>query len=361
MRVLVVEDEPRIAEGLVTGLTRAGYVVETARDGEEAWFKGETEDYDAIVLDLGLPKLDGLSVLRKLRAANIATPILVLTARGSWSERVEGIDAGADDYLPKPFQFEELLARLGAIMRRRAGQLTPILTVADLNIDTRRMSVTVGGRAVDLSPLEFRALRYLVHNQGRVVSQVELGEHVYSSEGEPELQCARSPGRPSSQEARRRRDHHAARIRLHRRRRRAGRTLMKASSIRWRLAALAAFSIVVALTVACVSVEWIFERHMERRVGYELGIRLDELLGAFTLEGGEPKLQRALSDPLYEQPLSGSYWQISDETGPVLEFAFPLGSISRIASSKFSRIESFRNQMAGRHHALRHGSSGRSG
>ncbi|MGO4872048.1 MAG: response regulator transcription factor [Roseiarcus sp.] len=186
MRVLVVEDEPRIAEGLVTGLTRAGYVVETARDGEEAWFKGETEDYDAIVLDLGLPKLDGLSVLRKLRAANIATPILVLTARGSWSERVEGIDAGADDYLPKPFQFEELLARLGAIMRRRAGQLTPILTVADLNIDTRRMSVTVGGRAVDLSPLEFRALRYLVHNQGRVVSQVELGEHVYSSEGEPD-------------------------------------------------------------------------------------------------------------------------------------------------------------------------------
>ncbi|MGD0640531.1 MAG: response regulator transcription factor [Roseiarcus sp.] len=186
MRILVVEDEPRIAEALVTGLTRAGYVVETARDGEEAWFKGETEDYDAIVLDLGLPKLDGLSVLRKLRAANIATPILVLTARGSWSERVEGIDAGADDYLPKPFQFEELIARLGAITRRGGGQLTPILTVADLRIDTRRMSVSVGDRAVDLSPLEFRALRYLVHNRGRVISQVELGEHVYSSEGEPD-------------------------------------------------------------------------------------------------------------------------------------------------------------------------------
>src|SRR5450631_4227185 len=117
MRVLVVEDEAKIAEGLISDLTRLGYVVEWARDGEDAWFKGETEDYDAIVLDLGLPKLDGLSVVRKLRAAHITTPILVLTARGSWSERVEGIDAGADDYLPKPFHVEELVARLGAITR----------------------------------------------------------------------------------------------------------------------------------------------------------------------------------------------------------------------------------------------------
>jgi two-component system, OmpR family, response regulator len=186
MRVLVVEDEVKIAEGLIADLTRLGYVVDWARDGEDAWFKGETEDYDAIVLDLGLPRLDGLSVVRKLRAAQITTPILVLTARGSWSERVEGIDAGADDYLPKPFHVEELIARLGAITRRSGGQVTPILQVGDIRIDTRRMDVSVGGRNVDLSPLEFRALRYLVHNKGRVVSQGELSEHVYSSEAEPD-------------------------------------------------------------------------------------------------------------------------------------------------------------------------------
>jgi len=186
MRVLVVEDEARIAASLGEGLTRAGYVAEIARDGEDAWFRGETEDFDAIVLDLGLPKLDGLSVVRKLRAAKVTTPILILTARGSWSERVEGIDAGADDYLPKPFHMEELLARLGAITRRGGGQATPIVEVAGLRIDTRRMSVTLADRMVDLSPLEYRALRYLAHHKGRVVSQSELGEHVYASEAEPD-------------------------------------------------------------------------------------------------------------------------------------------------------------------------------
>lgn len=182
MRILIAEDEPKISQSVAEALTAAGYVVDLARDGEEAWFKGETEDYDAIVLDLGLPKLDGLSVLRKLRAANKATPVLILTARGAWSERVKGIDAGADDYLPKPFQIEELVARLGAIIRRSGGQATPVLEIGDLKIDTRRLIVSAGGKAIDLSPLEFRALRYLVHNRGRVVSQGELGEHVYASE-----------------------------------------------------------------------------------------------------------------------------------------------------------------------------------
>lgn len=186
MRVLIVEDEAKIAASLGEGLTRAGYVAEVARDGEDAWFRGETEDFDAIVLDLGLPKLDGLSVVRKPRAAKVTTPILILTARGSWSERVEGIDAGADDYLPKPFHMEELVARLGAITRRGGGQATPIVEVAGLRIDTRRMSVTLADRMVDLSPLEFRALRYLAHHKGRVVSQSELGEHVYASEAEPD-------------------------------------------------------------------------------------------------------------------------------------------------------------------------------
>ena len=186
MRVLIVEDEAKIAASLGEGLTRAGYVAEMARDGEDAWFRGETEDFDAIVLDLGLPKLDGLSVVRKLRAAKVTTPILIRTARGSWGERVEGIDAGADDYLPKPFHMEELVARLGAITRRGGGQATPIVEVAGLRIDTRRMSVTLADRMIDLSPLEFRALRYLAHHKGRVVSQSELGEHVYASEAEPD-------------------------------------------------------------------------------------------------------------------------------------------------------------------------------
>jgi DNA-binding response OmpR family regulator len=185
MRALVVEDETKIAAEIAATLSRAGYVVETAGDGEEAWLRGEIEDFDGIILDLGLPRLDGLTVVRNLRAAGVMTPILILTARGSWTERVAGIDAGADDYLPKPFQPEELLARLGAIIRRTAGHATPMLETGALRIDTRRMVTTVNGAPIALSSLEYRALRYLVHNKGRPVSQGELGEHVYGAEQEP--------------------------------------------------------------------------------------------------------------------------------------------------------------------------------
>lgn len=186
MRILVVEDERRIAGDVAAALADAGYVPDIVHDGEAAWFRGETEEFDAIILDLGLPKLDGLSVVRKLRAALVSTPILILTARGAWMERVEGIDAGADDYLPKPFQVEELVARVGALIRRAGGHLTPLLVYGELNIDTRRRTVAVAGRNVDLSPLEFRLLRYLVHNQGRVVSQSELIDHIYGSDREPD-------------------------------------------------------------------------------------------------------------------------------------------------------------------------------
>ena len=186
MRVLVVEDEAKIATGIAAALTQAGYVVETVGDGEEAWFRGETEVYDGIVLDLGLPRLDGISVVKNLRAAGVATPILILTARGSWMERVAGIDAGADDYLPKPFHEEELVARLGAIVRRAGGHTTPVLEAGPVRIDTRRVSVSLAGKPLALSPLEYRALRYLVHNKGRPVSQGELGEHVYGGEQEPD-------------------------------------------------------------------------------------------------------------------------------------------------------------------------------
>jgi DNA-binding response OmpR family regulator len=186
MRVLVVEDEKSIAADIESTLTGASYVVDVVGDGEEGWFRAETEDYEAIVLDLGLPLLDGLSILKKLRAAAVATPILILTARGSWMERVEGIDAGADDYLPKPFHHEELLARLAAIIRRSAGHASPVVESGPLRLDARRSVVTLHGKPVALTALEFRALRYLLHNKGRPVSQGELAEHVYGAEAEPD-------------------------------------------------------------------------------------------------------------------------------------------------------------------------------
>jgi two-component system OmpR family response regulator len=186
MRILVVEDEAQIASDISAALATAGYVTETVSDGEEAWFRGETEAFDGIVLDLGLPKLDGLSIVKRLRAAGVSTPILILTARSAWMERVDGIDAGADDYLSKPFHVEELVARLGAVLRRSAGHPSPMIEARGLAIDTRRMSVTLNGRPIPLSPLEFRVLRYLTHHRGRVVSQCELAEHVYASEREPD-------------------------------------------------------------------------------------------------------------------------------------------------------------------------------
>jgi two-component system, OmpR family, response regulator len=182
MRVLIVEDEPAIAASVADELNAAGYLTEIARDGQEAWFRGETEAFDAIVLDLGLPKLDGLSVVQRWRAAGVSTPVLMLTARGAWMERVAGIDAGADDYLPKPFHGEELVARLGAIVRRSGGHLTPSLTAGGVTIDTRRMKVTASGLSIALTPLEFRLLRYLMHHRGRIVPQSELFEHVYQAE-----------------------------------------------------------------------------------------------------------------------------------------------------------------------------------
>ncbi len=186
MRVLVVEDEKIIAEDIAQGLTEAGYVVETSHDGEDAWFLGETEDYDAIILDLGLPRLDGLSVVRRLRAAQVTTPIVILTARAAWMERVEGIDAGADDYVTKPFHMQELTARLGAVLRRSGGHASSVIEADGVSIDTRRKTASVNGKTVHLSALEYRLLRYLVHHCGRVVSQGELTEHVYGADREPD-------------------------------------------------------------------------------------------------------------------------------------------------------------------------------
>jgi two-component system OmpR family response regulator len=179
MRLLLVEDDRRIASDIMRALEANGYVVETVADGEEAWFRGDTEDYGAIILDLGLPKMDGLSVLKRWRANGRRMPVLILTARGSWAERVDGIDAGADDYLPKPFRMEELLSRLRAIVRRSAGHAASVVTAGEITLDERQMKVSVRGVPVALSPLEYRLVAYLLLHHGRVVPQHELEENVY--------------------------------------------------------------------------------------------------------------------------------------------------------------------------------------
>ena len=182
MRILIVEDEPRILEDMVTSLTHAGYMVETAEDGEDAWFLGDTQDFDLIILDLGLPQLDGLTVLKRWRAEGRKMPVLVLTARGSWPERVEGIDAGADDYLPKPFRMEELLARARALIRRSAGISTSLIDAGPLTLDVRQMRLSRNGVPIALTPLEYRLVSYLMHHKDRVVPPTELLEHLYGDD-----------------------------------------------------------------------------------------------------------------------------------------------------------------------------------
>jgi two-component system OmpR family response regulator len=180
LRVLVVEDEERLCRQLATTLREAGYAVDCAADGEQADFLSGTEHYDAVVLDLGLPKVDGLTLLRRWRETGIGVPVLILTARGSWHEKVQGIDGGADDYVSKPFRMEELMARLRALIRRSSGQLSSELRAGAVVLDPRTTRVTLSGDPVKLTSHEFRVLSYLMHHRGRVVSQSELTEHIYA-------------------------------------------------------------------------------------------------------------------------------------------------------------------------------------
>jgi two-component system OmpR family response regulator len=180
MRLLVVEDEAVLARQLAGALGQAGYAVDCAADGEQADFMVQTEQYDAVVLDLGLPKVDGLTLLKRWREQGVATPVLVLTARGSWHEKVQGIDGGADDYVAKPFQMEELLARLRGLIRRATGQVQPELRCGSVALNAKLARVTRDGAPVKLTSHEFRVLSYLMHHRGRVVSQSELTEHIYS-------------------------------------------------------------------------------------------------------------------------------------------------------------------------------------
>jgi DNA-binding response OmpR family regulator len=179
LHALVVEDDPVVALDVAQALRAAGFIVDIAADGEEAWYRGDVEEYDIVVLDLGLPRLDGLSVLKKWRASERLFPVLILSAREDWTEKVEGIEAGADDYLGKPFEMGELVARARALVRRAAGKATAVIEIGRLTVDTRRMSVSVDGKSLRLSPLEFRFVDYLAHQQGRAVSAGELAEHLY--------------------------------------------------------------------------------------------------------------------------------------------------------------------------------------
>ncbi|MEI8144239.1 MAG: response regulator transcription factor [Alphaproteobacteria bacterium] len=182
MRLLVVEDDPDLNRQLFTALSDAGYAVDRAFDGEEGYYLGDSEPYDAIVLDIGLPKMDGLSVLEQWRRSGKTMPVLILTARDRWSDKVQGFDAGADDYVPKPFHVEEVLARLRALLRRAAGQATNEFVCGPVRLDVRAGRVSVDGNPVKLTSHEYRLLAYLMHHQGRVVSRTELVEHIYDQD-----------------------------------------------------------------------------------------------------------------------------------------------------------------------------------
>ena len=182
MRLLVVEDDKDLNRQITSALEGAGYVVDRAHDGEEGYFLGETEPYDAVVLDIGLPKMDGISVLEAWRRNKRVMPVLILTARDRWSDKVQGFDAGADDYVAKPFHMEEVLARIRALVRRAAGHATSDITCGPLRLDTRANRVTVDGNAVKLTSHEYRLLAYLMHHVGRVISRSELVEHLYDQD-----------------------------------------------------------------------------------------------------------------------------------------------------------------------------------
>ena len=182
LRVLIVEDETLLARQLAKALDEAGYAVDTATDGEQADFLAHANPYDAMILDLGLPRTDGLTLLRRWRNSGLHCPVLILTARGSWHEKVEGMDSGADDYVAKPFRLEELLARIRALIRRASGVGSVELSCGALTLDVRTSRVTLAGEPVKLTSHEFRVLSYLLHHRGRVVSRTELIEHIYAQD-----------------------------------------------------------------------------------------------------------------------------------------------------------------------------------
>ncbi len=214
MRLLVVEDDKDINRQVVAALEEAGYVADKAYDGEEGGYLGESEPYDAIILDMGLPKADGVTVLQKWRRAGVKTPVIILTARDRWSDKVDGFDAGADDYVTKPFHMEELMARVRALLRRAAGHASSQIACGPVTLDTRSGKVFVDGAQVKLTSHEYRLLSYLMHHTGRVVSRAELTEHLYDQDFDRDFEHHRGVRRAAAQEARRGPDPDGARPRL---------------------------------------------------------------------------------------------------------------------------------------------------
>ena len=202
MRLLVVEDDKDLNRQISAALAEAGYAVDRAYDGEEGWFLGDTESYDAVILDLGLPKKDGITVLGDWRRAGRGMPVLILTARDRWSDKVQGFDVGADDYVAKPFHIEEVLARLRALLRRAAGHATSEFACGPVRLDTRAGRVFVDENPVKLTSHEYRLLSYLMHHAGRVVSRSELVEHLYDQDFDRDFEYDRGFRRAPAQETR---------------------------------------------------------------------------------------------------------------------------------------------------------------
>ncbi|MGD9265262.1 MAG: response regulator transcription factor [Lysobacterales bacterium] len=182
MRILIVEDNEEVARQVKDSLEQELFIADVAHDGEEGWFLGDTESYDAVILDIGLPRMDGLSVLKKWRSASNHVPVLMLTSRDTWREKVTGLRAGADDYLAKPFEFEELLARLEALIRRSSGHASPVLKCGQVELEPSSARVTLDGVPVNMTALEYRALHYLMQKVGEVISKIELSEHIYGQD-----------------------------------------------------------------------------------------------------------------------------------------------------------------------------------
>ena len=304
-----------MSSDVCAALCAAGYVVDVATDGEDAWFRGDTEDYGAIILDLGLPRMDGLSVLKRWRANGRAMPVLILTARGSWAERVDGIDAGADDYLPKPFRMEELLARLRAIVRRSVGQASAILTAGEVTLDDRQKLVTVRGVPLSLSPLEYRLVAYLIKHRGKVVGQGELEENVYGHDEPHNFQCVGSFGRPRPPQTRNSAHRDPARVRLPR----PGVVAMRWNSLRLRLLAGGLAAMALALAIAGAGLTALFERHVMRTIADELDVHLRQLLSGIDVDTADRLVvNRPPVDPRFAEPMSGLYWQVGNEPGQLL-------------------------------------------
>ena len=307
LRLLVVEDDPDLNRQLATALTDAGYVVDRAFDGEEGHFLGESEPYDAVILDIGLPKMDGISVLEAWRRAGRAMPVLILTARDRWSDKVQGFDAGADDYVAKPFHLEEVLARIRALLRRSAGHAKSEFICGPVRLDTRTGRVTVDGNPVKLTCHEYRLLAYLMHHTGRVVSRTELVEHLYDQDFD--------------------RDSNTIEVFVGRIRKKLGvdviqtvrglgylltRCPMRANSLALRLFLSATAWTVVILVVTGIVLSSLYRQAVERAFDRRLGVYLRTLVAdVASPDEASDKFPQSLGEPLFELPLSGWYWQVT--------------------------------------------------